>query len=563
MKVLVAVPRMQLEESANYNYMFPLGLAYISAVLKKAGHQVACLNLNHCSGDTAAIVKKFVEEQGPFDAASTGGISTIYRQIKSLVEALKTAQPGIKLILGGGLISSEPELMFSELKPDYLVLGEGEETIRELLACLAAQGDVSQVAGIGYSGPDGKLIFSPARSPIKDIDALPWPDFEGFGFAGYLDKMRPSDQFFQDLFDQPRVYPIICSRSCPFLCTFCYHPIGQKYRQRSVKAIIEELAAMISRYRINLIAIYDELFSNDRGWLIEFCREIKALLKEIPWECRWGCQMRVDKLDDEMLQMMKEAGCYSVSYGFESYSPAVLKSMKKHIIPEQIDRAIELTQKNNLSLQANFIFGDPAETLETAKTTLAYWRANLQAGIMLTFVSPYPGTEIYQQALASGLIKDRLDFIENRIFGLMNLTKTLNARQFARLWFEVNRAVIKYRIYARRWALRPEKGGTYAISVECPHCRETIKYRNYALKSRHYFSVMMYCRNCHRRFFLASGLFRKVFDLLLVVYGLVPGLSYRFYEHIWPKRYLLRQGFRKALELLKRPARPEMAVKNA
>lgn len=556
MRVLVIIPRMQLDETVNYNYMFPLGLAYISSMLKQAGHQVKCLNINHYNGSVNEVINGHIARHGPFEFAFTGGISTIYKQIKAISKALQQSHPRIKLVLGGGLISSEPELMFHALNPDYIVIGEGEETACELLSCIEQKGKINDVAGIGYRGRSGDVVLTKARQPIANVDALPWPDFEGFDFAQYLDRMRPSDQYFQDLYDRPRVYPIICSRSCPFACTFCYHPIGKKYRQRSVNSIITELSAMIKRYRINVISIYDELFSNDREWLYEFCRRIKALLKEIPWECRWGCQMRVDKMDDEMLKIMKDAGCYMISYGFESYSPVVLKSMKKHITQEQIDRAVDLTLKNNLSLQANFIFGDPAETNLTAKATLDYWKANAHAGIMLTYVNSYPGTELYQRCLAKGIIKGRLDFIENRIFGLINMSDTMTDREFIRLWYEINRAVIKYRNYAKKWSVEKMKDGDFIISVECPHCKSMVVYKNYMLKSKYYFSAMMYCRACRRRFFLASKLFRFAFDILLAVYALMPGFSYRFYENIWPRRYEIRRIF-------KRIAGMNIAVKNA
>lgn len=536
---------MRLEEALNYNYLFPLGLAYLASALKKTGYQVNCLNLNHYSGSVAEAINNFIMKQGRFDFACTGGISTVYGQVKAVVEAFHAGHPDTKLILGGGLISSEPELMFDVLGPAYIVIGEGEETIGELISCVENKGDLSQVAGIGYRDRSGKIIFTRPRPPIADIDSIPWPDFEGFEFGKYLDQMHPSDQFYLDRYDQPRAYPIICSRSCPFNCTFCYHPIGKTYRQRSVNKIMDELTVMLKRYRINLITIYDELFSNDREWLNDFCRNIKVLLKSLPWECKWGCQMRVDKLDDAMLKTMQDSGCYSMSYGFESYSPTVLKSMQKHISPQQIDRAIKLTMDNHLCLQANFIFGDPAETLQTTRETLDYWKANVQAGVMLTFVNPYPGTAIYQKCLERGVIKDKLDFIENRIFGVLNMSETMSDRQFIRLWYEINKAVIKYRVYARKWELEQNRDGTYSISVECPHCKKMVEYKNYLLGSKYYFSVMMYCRKCSRRFFLASGLFKAAFSLLLLVYTLAPGWSYRFYEHIWPKRYELRNIFRK------------------
>ncbi|MBN3033560.1 MAG: radical SAM protein [Candidatus Saganbacteria bacterium] len=552
MRILIVVPRMRLEEAENYNYMFPLGLAYLSSVLKQAGHQVACFNLNHYYGAIPELLNNYIKKHGPFEVACTGGISTSYRQIKAVVEAFHAGQPEIKLILGGGLISSEPELMFSVLSPDFIVLGEGEETICELISYLEKQGEIGRVAGIGYRDQAGQIILTKARAPIADIDSLPWPDFESFEYDKYLEKMRPSDYFGMELFDQPRVYPIICSRSCPYSCTFCYHPIGQKYRQRSIKSIMEELSAMVKRYRINLIWIYDELFSDDREWLAEFCRQIKILLKEISWPCKWGCQMRVDKLDEPTLKAMKEAGCYSISYGFESYSPAVLKSMKKRITAEQIDRAVRLTLKNKISLQANFIFGDPAETRQTIKETLSYWKANREAGIMLNFISPYPGTPLYQKCLGKGIIKDKIDFIENRIFGLFNMSDSLTDRAFARLWYEINKAVIKDRVYAKKWKAAKAKDGTFSLSVECPHCKTVSHYGNYVLKSKYYYFAMMYCRACARRFFLSSSLFKFTLNVLLAVYTLMPVLSYRFYEQIWPRRYLIRGAFNQALNSLKR-----------
>jgi len=438
--------------------------------------------------------------------------------------------------------------MFADLGPDYIITGEGEETIVELLACLENKADLAEVRGIGYRGEVGELVLTGERQPIADIDTLPWPDFEEFGFAKYLDQMHPSDQYYQDLYDFPRVYPIICSRSCPYACTFCYHPIGKKYRQRSVKSVMAELSVMVRRYRINVINIYDELFSNNRQWLLDFCREIKMLLKEIPWECKWGCQLRVDKLDDEMLKAMKAAGCYMVSYGFESYSQAVLTSMRKHITPQQIDKAVQLTMKNNLSLQANFIFGDPAETSQTAEETLAYWQAHVNAGIMLTFINPYPGTPLYQHCLTKGIIKDRLDFIANQIFGLFNLTNNMSEREFIRLWCNINKATINQRIYAKKLSVSNDKGGAFIVEVTCPHCQAQLKYGNYKLKSKSYFSVMMYCRACRCRFFAATSLFRLVFKGLTIIYTLAPVISYKFYERIWPKRYLLRAIFRRFLQ---------------
>jgi anaerobic magnesium-protoporphyrin IX monomethyl ester cyclase len=520
-KLLIVVPRAQPGEAINYKYLFPLGLAYISAVLKQAKHEVDCFNANHYEGTIDHLLGRMLARI-KYDYILTGGLSTSYNQIKMITDAVHKSDRGTGLILGGGLISSEPELMFSDLRPDYIVIGEGEKTICELLSCLEHKGDISQVAGIGYRDLDGTFRYAKTAMPVEDLDSLPYPDFEGFEFDKYLDRMQPSDQYFYDLFDQPRVYPIVCSRSCPFLCTFCFHPAGNKYRQRSVDSIMAELAAMVKRYRINTIAIYDELFSNNREWLYEFCRRFKEFSASLSWECRWSCQMRVDKMDEEMLKKMRDAGCYMVSYGFESYNPAVLKSMKKHINQQQIERAVESTLRNDISIQGNFIFGDPAETSGTAQETLDYWKKHNYAGIMLGFINPYPGSDIYQQCVRRGIIKDKLDFIANHIFDILNMSETMTEKEFEKLQIDIYEAELKYKIYAVPDSVERHKDGTGSFNVRCPHCRKVMDYKNYPLAVRLYFYYMAYCRSCRRRFFMVSRIYKSVSMIIVLLFAVMP-----------------------------------------
>lgn len=545
MRVLMVAPRGFDHDAVNYTYLFPLGLAYISSVLKRAGHEVDCLNVNHFSGPGKDIVKRSLTSGKQYDFLLTGGLSTSYRQIKMVTDAVHESPTDTGLILGGGVISSEIDLMFNVMKPDFVVIGEGEETIVDLLACLESRGDPSNIAGIGYRSSGGELICTQARKPIKDLDSIPLPDFEGFEFDRYLDHMRPCDHYFYDHFDNPRVYPIICSRSCPFRCTFCFHPIGNQYRQRSVDSVMQELTVMVKHYRINTIAIYDELFSNNRTWVQEFCRRMVTLFEELSWECKWCCQMRVDTVDEALLQLMRDAGCYMVSYGLESHSPKVLKSMKKHITSAQIDQAVSITLRNNLSLQGNFIFGDVAETAQTAQETLDYWKQNSRLGIVLGFISPYPGSEIYQRCLERGIIKDKLDFIENRISDVFNMTEAMSQEEFEKLKFDIHDAELRYRIYAVPHSIKKMSNGLYNIRVICPHCHKLVEYSNYLISFKSYFFYMMYCRACRHRFFLASRLYRLINWTLLLIYDLLPGrtnvIAFRIYQRIAKTKASIRR----------------------
>ena len=524
MNILVVVPKYLNNNNIDYTYMFPLGLAYISSVLKQGGHYVDCCNLNHDTGTVSSLLNERLTKK-KYDYICTGGLSVHYRQIKKICEALRNSGTSTGLILGGGLISSEPELMFNALNPDYIIIGEGESTTQELIACLENKHNIENVNGIGYRDKNGKIVLAPGRKAIANLDCLPWPDFDGFEFATVLNHMRPTDLFFYDLYDFPRVYPVIASRSCPYQCTFCYHPIGNKYRQRSIDSVIQELETNVRKYRINIIAIYDELFSHDRERVYEFCNRFKKLQEKISWEIKWTCQMRVVGLDEDLLKTMKNAGCFMVSYGFESYNQVVLNSMKKHVTAEQIDNAIKWTLKNSISIQANFLFGDRVETVQTAHETLGYWKDNIHAGIQLVFINPYPGTALYKYCLERGVIKDKLDFIENHILDAINMTDEMTDIEFEKLKLDIFEGELKYRVCAIPISLKKVKdSGTYNIRVKCPHCNENVEYGNYTIGHRSFFNLMMYCRQCRRRFFLVSRLYKYVTKVYLL---LTPLMSRR------------------------------------
>jgi len=444
--------------------------------------------------------------QYPTDYVLTGGVCAYYTSIRLVVEGVRLAGNGVKLILGGGLISSEPELMLETLSPDYLVVGEGEATIVELLNALQTGTPIDNVAGLVYRGTDGQLKRTGERRPIEPLDDLPYPDFDGFEYETLLANIRTTDDIAYFPEDHPRPYPIIASRACPYLCTFCYHPLGRKYRQRSIDSIIAELQQNLLRYRINLIVLYDELFSQNKERVYEFCSRIKPLLASLPWTCRWLCYIRVDSVENEMMLTMKDAGCYLLSYGFESYSPIVIKSMRKHITPTQIDKAIELTMKHHLAMQANFIFGDLAETQETAQETLNYFKSNGKAGINLGFIWAYPGSDIYLGALKRGLIGDKLDFIVNRMETPTNMTAAMSDHEFELLAATILYTNLKYSYFAvpRKVHL---KGSRYTLSVECPHCQQIIDYGNSELPGP-FDSYALHCRSCYRRFYLVSRMGR-------------------------------------------------------
>ncbi|MEI6564870.1 MAG: radical SAM protein [bacterium] len=485
MRILVVAPE---------GLIFPIGIGYIIAVWKRAGHHVDAINLSFSSG--------WEIRKGDYDFVATGGLACHLTALRAIL--CKAQAAGVPTILGGGIVTSEPELMATALRPNYCVLGEGEDTAVELLAALEAGRDPEQVSGVGFFR-DGVFITSPHRKPILDLDRLPTPDMDALGFPQLLDQMRPSDMYSLDLFDHPRSYPLLGSRSCPYSCTFCYHPLGQKYRQRSLDSIMAELADAIPRYRINVVEILDELFAVNSDRLIEWCRRLRELTQTVPWQVRWSCQLRVDRLSDALLATLKESGCFCVSFGFESYSDTVLRSMEKHITPEQIHKAVHMTLSRRISLQGNFIFGDKAETRETAEETLSFWREHSESGIMLGFIHPYPNSPIYQYCQEKGIIKDRLDFIEHHLSDRINMTELSNFGFFL-LVARVAMHSLRYTPHAPPSRLEADR-----IVVACPHCGSENDYRNFrvfdgasggirAMVGRLLLNRVLHCRICRHRF---------------------------------------------------------------
>ena len=503
-------------------HFIPMGLAYISSALKLNGYETDILNLNLYEGPADSIIQAAFSKK-EYTFMLSGGLSTHFNPVRDCVNFARRCSPSTKIILGGGLVSSQPELINRVLQPDYLVIGEGENTIVELMRFIGNGADLSKIDGIGYRSSKGKLILTAPRKPIPDIDSIAWPDWEGIGLDTMLDQTFPSQTNTYDLLDYPRPYPISASRSCPYLCTFCFHPVGNKYRQRSIPNIMEELSIALKRYRINIIDIYDELFSHDKQRVLEFCREIKKLSRTVTWEVKWNCQMRVDTTasDEEVVEAMKNSGCYVLSLGLESYSHAVLKSLKKHITPQQIDRTLKICRRFEMGIQGNFIFGDKAET---AKETLDYWKGNhdlIGDAISLGFIQPYPGTELYKHCLSKGLISDEYDFLEkNKYLNPINMSDTMTEQEFNQLKLDVTTAYLLYDKYVSPCRIG-RVDGVYELSIKCPYCKIVSVYRNYMPPTNAFNRRPISCRNCRMRFWLVTPYSRWACFLRKIAYRLI------------------------------------------
>ena len=399
MNLLIVVPR--IVNRVGDWYQFPMGIAYVSASMRKEGFTLFKLNLNNIDGYIYDILNDVIERNN-IDIILTGGLTGQYGAIREIIEDAKRIRKNIKTIIGGGIITSAPEEAMQALEfADYGVIGEGEIISCELCYALENNIDVAMVPGVIYRS-NGSYVRSKGNVTSVNIEEIPFPDYEEFGFNKLLSSI-PN----QIGMCEYNTLPIITSRSCPFKCTFCFHPSGQKFRQRSLNSVFDEINHLVKKFGVKYLSIQDELFGHDINRVKEFCDRIK------PYGIKWLANFRVTEVTPELVATLKEGNCAIMAFGIESADNSILKSMKKGITIEQTERALELVYKAGMGIQGVLIFGDVAETIETAARTLNWWKEHIHYELQLSAIITYPGTDIYKYACTNGIIKDPIQFIKD------------------------------------------------------------------------------------------------------------------------------------------------------
>lgn len=508
MKVLIVAPK--FTESPGDFYQFPLGLGYVSSALKRAGHEVHCLNCNQFREAPATLVEQAVRAFAP-DVCATGGLSPFLPKVREIFRAARIAKPDIINIAGGGCLSSDPEAGPEVMDIDVGVIGEGEETIVDLCDALENGRDLARVTGIVYKTADGVIKRTVPRPAIMDLGAIAWPDYEGFGFGEIIDLQRPTDNYFFHTKDRPRSVDMITSRSCPYRCTFCFHPTGKVYRERPLDDFFAELDHLVAKYRINMVAVIDELFSLKRSRLLEFCDRIK------PYNLQWMVQLHVNVADNYILDAMKDAGCTYISYGIESMSQDILYSMKKKSKKERISAVLESTYNKRIGIQGNLIFGDTSETLETANESLDWWANNRRYMVNINRLQVYPGSPDYIEAVRDGLITNRVGYIESQFVDL-NISK-MNDEDLSILSTKVWTAqssllnLVKATVFEKEPEPDPIRKELYRVAWDCPRCKHHNDYRGVLLNSSEFHnSLRLTCRCCLSRFDVENAVRNKFED---------------------------------------------------
>ncbi len=365
----------------------PVTLAVMARLAENLGHVVEIFDAN-------VQPLKFEDVPGILSGVDVLVLNTSFPTIGSDFDVAGRAKklfPEITVISFGVFFTLLEETGFPRNGCiDYAIVGEPEETFRELLAALE-NGNVAEIPGLMRGDGNGGVCKENTRDFIEDLDALPLPD------RGLLH----NDRYVLPHNGEPFTL-INSSRGCPFPCTFCvvapYY--GRKVRRRSAESVLEEITSCVVDHGIRNFLMWEEAFTLDRHAVREFCKEIMKRKLDIGW----AVTTRGDSLDAETLGSMKRAGCFLIGMGIESSSQDILDRARKSERLSDIEEGIRLCNRTGIPVMGHFIFGLPGETPETARSTVRYMKS-----IGLTYVQcycavPYPKTEFGERAEREGWV---------------------------------------------------------------------------------------------------------------------------------------------------------------
>ena len=362
--------------------MCPLGLGYVASVLKEAGYEIKIIDLN---------VERINYRTYPFQKYDLVGISvdtTRYPVSLKIAEAAK--KKGAKVIMGG------PHVTFYDLealltqKVDYVVRGEGEYIMLELVRHLNNGKALDEINGITYRFGN-QIIRNPAAPLVQNLDNIPFPARE----------LLPMDRYTNTLYGRYSS-SMITSRGCPFNCEFCSCSAfsGIKWRTRSLDNILKEIDLLYNKYGYRAISFLDDNFTLNPRRVIELC---ETIIKK-SWDLFWYAFSRVDIIvkNERMVQLMKKAGLSQIFVGFESASQEVLDKMGKNVSVEKAYKAMEILKRHGVQVWGSFIIGALNETRQMIKETIKFARKLNPQLSQFSILTPYPGTRLFEKA------KDRL-----------------------------------------------------------------------------------------------------------------------------------------------------------
>jgi anaerobic magnesium-protoporphyrin IX monomethyl ester cyclase len=371
----------------------PLGLGFLAAVLEREGHRVAITDAPVQRLGVRRLVRRLVEDRP--DLVGLTATTASLPSALELARGLHQLLPACRIVLGGPHLTGHPELLLDTPELDCGIVGEGEVTLRELVAAFEGGVAIDGIPGVVLAR-DGLLHRAAPRPLIEDLDTLPMPARHLLPMAAY--RPLPNDQ---------RVLPkasAIVSRGCPSACTFCdKRTFGSRYRAFSPGRVVEELHHLVERWGVRDVAFVDSTFTPTRD-------RIEAVLDAMearPAACSWTASCRADVLDERLLGRMRAAGCWRIRIAIESGDPGILRTIRKGVTREQFADAVHAAHRQGIQVKGFFMVGHIGETMQTMEASRRFACSLPLDDVTVQINTPMPGTPQWELCAEHGELLER------------------------------------------------------------------------------------------------------------------------------------------------------------
>lgn len=360
----------------------PFGLLSLATTLKEGGFEVTFLDAQ----GMRMPLSKVIDMAPEYDAVVCSTSTMTVNEDSLTLQELKQSNPRLKTVIFGSHATFMPEHTLAKGGIDFLVRNEPEFCVRDLLRALSKNdGSEYQALGVGYKNADGQVVINADYPFIENMDDLPIPD---------VDMLPKNVEWFNPIVKQMPYVTAFASRGCPAKCTFCTAPYfyGANIRYKSVDRMVQEVKYYLSK-GFKEVYFRDETFTANKRFVMEFCQRI--IDENIQFT--WIANARVVTVDEEMLQLMKKAGCHLIKFGVESGVQELLDNVRKGIRLEDTRRAFKQMHEVGIDSHAHMMLGIPGETEETIEQTIKFVEEIDPTTVTFGICTPYPGTPLYEE----------------------------------------------------------------------------------------------------------------------------------------------------------------------
>ena len=375
MRIALVQPPPRSEFDRHWARFPGLGIAYVAASLRAAGHEIEMLDGKLANLSVDDIVERVRDSQPQLVGITC--MTVEYPRAVEIARRIKQHRRSVPIVVGGAHVNAVGRQALEEGEAfDYACVGEGEHLACELAEALERGDDPSAINGL-VSRRAHEIVVAVPRPPPDDYDTLAFPAW--------------------DLFRRVDTLPLITHRGCPFQCVFCSHNSGFKPRYRTPANVLDEVEQILERYRPKRIRIEDETFGLHMGRTKAILQGIIA--RDVHRRVRFSAQTRVDRVDEEFIRLLKTANFETLELGVESGNAEILRETKKGITLEQVEYAVGLAKANGLRVWCKFILGHPNETHTTIRDTIDFIAKVNPHQLSVSIMTPFPGTPIHEMAL--------------------------------------------------------------------------------------------------------------------------------------------------------------------